>query len=317
VSRVLRWGGVLLLLLLLVPAFVIVALEEKRAEAAIPSDFALSDIPVELLPVYGTAARDTCEMPWEVLAAVGNIESSHGRSDAPGVKSGTNSAGAAGPMQFMPRTWEAYRVDGDRDGDTDIYDPVDSIWSAANVLCANGAGDGSEDRIRDALFAYNHSGQYVEEVLVVAARYRAAGAGIGQGADASALLANPNLVLTAQARRDLESGVISQRIVDFLAWSVQSHRISVTVLKSGHSEFVRGTDRRSNHFFGRGADIFTVDGQAVRDSCRPCRTYAEEIAALSSGRPDETGTPWSDMSGVPGFFNNSDHEDHIHAGYDS
>jgi membrane-bound lytic murein transglycosylase B len=40
----------------------------------------------------------------------------------------------------MPCTWEYYRVDCDGDGDTDIYDPFDSIWSAAKVLYANGAG---------------------------------------------------------------------------------------------------------------------------------------------------------------------------------
>ncbi|HVL51821.1 MAG TPA: lytic transglycosylase domain-containing protein, partial [Actinomycetota bacterium] len=209
--RLARWAGILLVLVLLIPAFVIVALEEPRAEAAIPSDFALSDIPAGLLPVYREAAKQTCDMPWEVLAGVGGIESSHGRSTAPGVHSGTNSAGAAGPMQFMPGTWQAYKVDGDKDGDTDVYDPVDSIWSAANLLCANGAGEGSEDRIRDALFAYNHSQQYVQDVLNLAARYRAAGSGVGQGADATALLANPNLVLTPRARKDLEDRIISPK----------------------------------------------------------------------------------------------------------
>lgn len=315
-KRLATWSVALFLTVLLIPAFVIIALEEPKAQASTPSDFALSDIPRELLPIYQDAAGETCDMDWAVLAGVGKVESDHGRSEAPGVKSGTNSAGAAGPMQFMPATWEAYRVDGDGDGDTDIYGSADSIWSAANLLCANGAGDGTDARVRDALFAYNHSQQYVQDVLDVAASYRAAGA-VGTGADASALLANSNLVLTPQARKDLEDGIISQKVVDFLAWSVQRHRISVTVLKTGHSEFVAGTDRRSNHFFGRGADIFTVDNVTVQDSCVPCRGYADEIHALSTGRPDETGVPWGDVTGRPGFFNDSAHEDHIHVGYDS
>lgn len=318
-GKVLRWGGIVAILLLLIPAFVIVALEQPPAGAATPSEFALSDIPPELLPKYRAAALETCEMPWEVLAAVAKIESDHGRSTMPGVQSGTNSAGAAGPLQFMPATWAAYSVDGDDppDGLKNIYDIDDAIWSAANYLCANGAGDGSDERLRNAIWHYNHSQQYVTDVLDTAARYRAAGAAIGQGADATALLANPNLILTARARGDLESGNVNQKLVDFLAWSVQRHKISVSVIKTGHSEFVAGTDRRSNHFFFRGADIFSVDGQSVRDACVPCRTYAEEISASGAGRPDETGVPWGDMVGSPGFFNNAAHEDHIHAGWDS
>jgi hypothetical protein len=317
--KLLRWGGFVLLLLFLVPAIVIVALEQPPAGAATPSEFALADIPDELLSVYRAAALESCEMPWEVLAAVGKIESDHGRSTMPGVSSGTNSAGAAGPMQFMPGTWAAYSVDGDDppDGIKNIYSPKDAIWSAANYLCANGAGDGTEDRLRNALWHYNHSDVYVQDVLDLAAEYRAAGAGVGQGAGATALLSNPNLVLTPRARGDLEAGIIDQDLVDFLAWSVQRHKISVSVLKTGHSEFVAGTDRRSNHFFGRAVDIYSVDNQTVRDTCVPCRTYAEEIAALGAGRPDETGTPWRDMVGSPGFFSDLAHRGHIHAGWDS
>ena len=77
-----------------------------------------------------------------MLAAIGAIESDHGRSQLPGVGSNVNAFGCcAGPMQFNirngpPSTWQAHRIDGDRDGDTNVYDPADAIASAANYVKA-------------------------------------------------------------------------------------------------------------------------------------------------------------------------------------
>jgi hypothetical protein len=119
-----------------------------------PSARAVADIPPELLPIYQKAAKDTCDMPWGVLAAIGKVETDHGRSQLPGVSSGENSSGAGGPMKFLQPRWDAYGVDGD--GDKDRYDPVDAIWGAANYLCAGGAADPA--RLRDAIWAYIHFG---------------------------------------------------------------------------------------------------------------------------------------------------------------
>lgn len=129
---------------------------------------AAADIPTELLPLYVRAAQ-TCGMPWEVLAAVGKVETDHGRSTLPGVHSGTNTAGAAGPMQFLAATWTTYGRDGDGDGARDVYSPADAIAGAAAYLCANGAGEA--DRLRDALWHYNHDSSYVHAVVEVAASY--------------------------------------------------------------------------------------------------------------------------------------------------
>ena len=77
-----------------------------------------------------------------MLAAIGAIESDHGRSDAPGVHSGVNAFGCcAGPMQFNltdgpPSTWQRYAVDGNHDGVLDVYDPADAIAAAARYLRA-------------------------------------------------------------------------------------------------------------------------------------------------------------------------------------
>lgn len=252
-------------------------------------------------------------MRWEVLAAVGKVETDHGRSTLPGVSSGQNFAGAQGPMQFLPPTWDAYGVDGDHDGDTDVYDPVDAIWGAANYLCANGAGAGRE---RDALWQYNHSSAYVDEVLTVAAGYaEPAPSGTVTSADVSALLDNPRLSLSPQARQDLLDGVIDARVIDFLAWVVERHEIAVSVLKTGHSLYVAGTDRISNHSRGQAVDIFAVDGDVVSSSSEAARNLVVEATDLVGGRPDETGQPRSDLTDRPGVFTDADHTDHLHFGW--
>ena len=65
-------------------------------------------------------------------------------------------------MQFMPATWKAYGVDGNQDGLTDPYNPVDAIFAAARYLKAAGA----DKDIRGAVFAYNHADWYVDSVLL-------------------------------------------------------------------------------------------------------------------------------------------------------
>ncbi len=125
--------------------------------------------PVEELPLsgyrqlYKEAAEDYGFGPdWYVLMAVGKVESNHGENLGP------SSAGAMGPMQFLPSTWETAGVDGDGDGAANIMDPEDAIPAAAKYLVDGGApGDWYA-----ALFAYNHAGWYVQEVLEVAEQYR-------------------------------------------------------------------------------------------------------------------------------------------------
>ena len=99
---------------------------------------------------------------WYVLAAVGKVESNHGESMGP------SSAGAMGPMQFLPSTWETAGVDGNGDGEANIMDPRDAIPAAAGYLESGGA---PKDWYR-ALFTYNHADWYVVKVLGVAEGYR-------------------------------------------------------------------------------------------------------------------------------------------------
>jgi cell wall-associated NlpC family hydrolase len=153
-----------------------------------PTAEATATIPATYLALYQQAGQHY-GIPWDILAGIGEAESGHGRSTLPGVHSGANWAGAAGPMQFgvgglAGNTWGGtpvhpattrtggYGIDGDHDGIISVYDPGDAIPSAARYLAANGA----LASIWAALFAYNHSGQYVTLVLSWAARYAAGGA---------------------------------------------------------------------------------------------------------------------------------------------
>jgi hypothetical protein len=136
-----------------------------------PSPLARNDIPPHYRTLYTSAAHRCPQLPWSVLAGIGKVESDHGRSTAPGVHKGANHAGARGPMQFLPATFAHYGVDGDHDGRTTPYDPADAIPSAARLLCAEGAHDGTLPGIKTALYAYNHAGWYVDQTLNWAVRY--------------------------------------------------------------------------------------------------------------------------------------------------
>ncbi|MFB9252804.1 lytic murein transglycosylase [Sphaerisporangium melleum] len=116
------------------------------------------------LELYQLSARICPGLSWTVLAAIGQVESGHGRNNGP------SSAGALGPMQFMPATWKAYGVDGDGDGRSDIWSPYDAVPAAARYLCANGAGAGGA-KLRSAVWRYNHSWAYVDKVLGIADAY--------------------------------------------------------------------------------------------------------------------------------------------------
>ncbi|MFC4912958.1 NlpC/P60 family protein [Actinomadura gamaensis] len=125
-----------------------------------------TNIPPSYLALYVRAGQEY-GIPWNILAAVGAVESDHGRSTHPGITSGENSAGAGGPMQFLPGTWATFGVDGDHDGRRDRYDPSDAIPAAARYLKHNGA----PAKLRTALLDYNHSNAYVNDVLKRAATY--------------------------------------------------------------------------------------------------------------------------------------------------
>ena len=111
------------------------------------------------VPLARQAAATCPGLPSSVLVAVAHVESGLGQ------QAWTSSAGAIGPMQFLPATWAAYGADVDGDGATDVMNPVDAMHGAARLLCANGGGD--PDRLASALWNYNHSEDYVRQVMAL------------------------------------------------------------------------------------------------------------------------------------------------------
>jgi hypothetical protein len=124
--------------------------------AGVPEFFIESfRIPPFLLPIY-QAAGTAYGIPWQVLAAINEVETDYGRDLS------VSSAGAEGWMQFLPSTWAQYAVDANGDGFKDPYNPADAIFAAARYLRAAG---GDKD-IRAAVYSYNHSQAYVDSVLL-------------------------------------------------------------------------------------------------------------------------------------------------------
>jgi membrane-bound lytic murein transglycosylase B len=135
-----------------------------------PSRAAVADIPAGYLWLYRQAGARR-RIPWPVLAAIGKVESDHGRAQLPGVRSGSNWAGACGPMQLgcVPgskagNAWARY-------GHGRPHDPANAIPAAARYLVDHDA----RRNLDRALFAYNHSRSYVAKVKAIARRYTARG----------------------------------------------------------------------------------------------------------------------------------------------
>ncbi len=112
-------------------------------------------IPLFLLPIYKAAAVQY-GVPWQILAAINEIETDYGTDQS------VSTAGAVGWMQFMPATWLQYGVDALDAGYADPYNPVDAVFAAARYLRAAGAAS----NLHAAILAYNHSEEYVSSVLL-------------------------------------------------------------------------------------------------------------------------------------------------------
>lgn len=154
----------LLLLALTTPVGLVVALAVLTAGLL----FFFAGPSVSTVSQQPAAGQPVCPgLSWSVLAGIGKVESDHGRSTLPGVHSGTNSAGAAGPMQFLFPTWNGRssttKLLNHVAGMDDIYAHRDASFGAARYLCNNGAA--AAGGLRGAVFQYNHAWWYVDEVL--------------------------------------------------------------------------------------------------------------------------------------------------------
>jgi membrane-bound lytic murein transglycosylase B len=156
--------------LLEAPAQAAPASKKPAAGQPRPSRAAVADIPAGYLRLYRQAGA-RYRVPWSVLAAIGKVESDHGRVRLPGVRSGSNWAGACGPMQIgcvsgsrAGNSWARY-------GHGRPHDPANAIPAAARYLVDHGA----RRNLDRAIFAYNHSRSYVAKVKQFARHYATRG----------------------------------------------------------------------------------------------------------------------------------------------
>ena len=185
------------------PALAPVAEEGAGAVAGewLRTNAAKAGIPVPALRAYATAqlrlADDdaACHLGWTTLAGIGWVESEHGTfdgrtlgddgapsspilgptldgsGDVAAVPGDDGSwAQAAGPMQFIPSTWSTWASDGDGDGVADVQDLDDAAYAAGRYLCASGSL-ASGPGWAQAVFSYNHSQAYVDQVYAAAQAY--------------------------------------------------------------------------------------------------------------------------------------------------
>jgi cell wall-associated NlpC family hydrolase len=185
-----------------------------------PASAQAKSIPADYLYWYQRVGQQY-GVPWTILAGIGTVESDNGQTTLPGVHSGSNFAGAAGPMQIgiggaagnawggapiHPAGEVVNGVATDEDGgpDANVYDPADAIAGAAKYLVSSGV----QTSPSGAIFAYNHLQSYVQSVLSYANAYAAGNYSVtsaqttaGTSADACTLTESlssaPNQVVAA------------------------------------------------------------------------------------------------------------------------
>jgi hypothetical protein len=142
-------------------------------------------IPAPAVEAYAKAQLEApCSIGWTTLAGIGWVESQHGTLGGrtlgangyssspivgPALSGGLDHA--YGPMQFIPDTWSRYASDGDGDGMADINDIFDAALAAAKYLCADGYDLSTGSGWAQAIYSYNHSQDYVNDVYAAATVY--------------------------------------------------------------------------------------------------------------------------------------------------
>ncbi len=270
-------------------------------------------IPVDYLNAFESAAAryDLGRRGVWALAAVARLESNFGHGMSKAELQRHSALGLVGSE------WKAYAVDGDGDGRIRHGDPADSAATLARMIWSQGG-------LRAGLFEHNHAQWYVDAVLGEAEQIE--GKCKASTVDWALTLPNAviapinwsNLTLSNELeKQDLDSGAIDPRIVGLLGAITQSHQITISALRSDHSQYTT-EGNVSNHYYGRAMDIASVDGVSCTDTSptAPCGELATTLSQLPAPAMPTELIYCYDVDGPGPAFARSDHCDHVHVGYD-
>ena len=245
------------------------------------------------------------------LAAVARLESNFGRG------MGKRQMQKYGPLGLDGSEWRTYAVDGDQDGKVRRSDPDDSAATLARLIWSRGS-------LRAGIFTHNQAHWYVEAVLAQAEQLkggctlRTVDWAVALPEAAAAPINWENLALSNDLElRDLTTGALDPRIVALIGAITQEHQLTISALRSDHSEYT-ASGYVSNHFFGRAMDIAAVDGVSCTDTAidAPCANLARTLAYLPEPVHPTELIYCFDVDGPGEAFALPDHCDHVHVGFD-
>jgi Transglycosylase SLT domain len=278
-----------------------------------PSENWRDAVPAEYMTAFeGAAARyELGKKGVWALAAVARLESNFGRG------MGKQQLQKFGPLGLDGTEWRTYAVDGDEDGHIRRSDPDDSAATLARLIWSRGS-------LRAGIFTHNQAHWYVEAVLAQAAQLeggcqlRTVDWAVDLPGSTVAPINWANLTLSNDLElRDLMTGAIDPRIVGLIGAITQDHELTISALRSDHSELT-ASGYVSNHFFGRAMDIAAVDGVSCTETAvdAPCANLARTLAYLPAPVHPTELIYCFDVDGPGEAFALPDHCDHVHVGFD-
>jgi hypothetical protein len=277
-----------------------------------PADDWEKQIPEEYLNAFEAAAGryELGKRGVWTLAAIARLESDFGR--------GMSKAQLEkeGPLGLDPMEWSRYAVDGDKDGRLRHEDIDDSAATLARMMWSRGGIDAG-------VFTHNQASWYVDAVAHEADRLAGKCKAttddwvIFLPGDVAAQINWENLILSNDLElRDIQAGMLDERITGLLALMTRDHQITISSLRSDHSQLT-ASGNVSNHYYGRAMDIAAVDGVSCTDTATtsPCAQLGYSLAQLPEPMHPTELIYCFDLDGIGPAFALPDHCDHIHAGY--
>ncbi|HEU4462250.1 MAG TPA: lytic murein transglycosylase [Solirubrobacterales bacterium] len=277
-----------------------------------PAEDWKKQIPEEYLHAFEAAAGryELGQRGVWTLAAIARLESDFGRGMS------KQQLRSAGPLGLDPVEWRDYAVDGDKDGRLRHADVDDSAATLARLMWSRGGIDAG-------VFTHNQAAWYVDavaheaEVLSGKCATTTKNWTIVLPGDVAAQINWQNLTLSNDLElRDIQAGLLDQRVTGLLALMTRDHQITISSLRSDHSQMT-ASGNVSNHFYGRAMDIAAVDGVSCTDTATtaPCAQLGYALAQLPAPLHPSELIYCFDLDGLGPAFALPDHCDHIHAGY--